>query len=285
MRIHALRTGLIDVKRNYYDAKGGNRLLRLSSVLLDSQFIQIPVYVWVIEHPEGVIVIDTGESARVNDPDYFPALQRPFWHSQYRFHVRPEDEVGSQLRLLGIPPEEVRWVLLTHAHFDHTDGLHHFPNSEIIISQKEHDDVYRYRSAHFAFPSKWPKRLKQRTIRYTPERIGAFRESFQLTQAGDVHIVPTPGHTSGHQSIILQDEGFTFFFGGDSSFDLASLLSGTMDAPAVNAPQDLETRRQILDYADQQPLIYLTTHDHEMPKRLEQRITLSLQAQQAVNSL
>src|SRR5688572_22645686 len=127
MKIHAIRTGSMDVKENYVDSKGGLRLLRLSSVLMDGDFTTIPIYAWVIEHPEGVIVIDTGETARVNQKDYFPVLQRPYWRSQYRFHVQPEDEIGPQLKRLGIAPGDVRWLILTHTHFDHTDALYTFP--------------------------------------------------------------------------------------------------------------------------------------------------------------
>jgi glyoxylase-like metal-dependent hydrolase (beta-lactamase superfamily II) len=270
IKMHALNTAEIDVKRSYVDAKGTNRLVRLTSVLLDGTWTRIPVFVWVIEHPEGVIVIDTGETAQVNHPDYFPVLQRPYWHSQYRFHVTPEMEAGAQLRQIGIPPQEVRWVVMTHMHFDHSDALYHFPKAEFIVSRREHEDVYEYRSAHFAFPSKFPDWFNPTVIDYRPERVGTFTSSYPLTQAGDVHIVPTPGHTSGHQSVVLLEEGMVFFFGGDSSFDQDSLLTQRLDAPAVNAQQVFETRQHILDYARQTPLVYLTTHDPETATRLGQ---------------
>jgi glyoxylase-like metal-dependent hydrolase (beta-lactamase superfamily II) len=274
MRIHAIKTGQMTVKSNYVTAKGHNRLFRLTSALMDGTWREIPVYTWAIEHPEGVIVIDVGETSLVNRPDYFPLIERPYWTTQYEFHVRPEDEIGPQLRDRGIPPEDVRWVVMTHAHFDHSDALYHFPNSEVIFSRKELDDVYRYRSAHFAFPSKWPYWMKQRVIDYVPEPLGPFDQSYPLTQAGDVRIVPTPGHTMGHQSVILQAEGMTFFFGGDTSFDLPSLMNGTIDAPTFNAHALLQTRGRILDLAKDTPLIYLTTHDHQTERRLEQRMAL-----------
>jgi N-acyl homoserine lactone hydrolase len=274
MRIHAMNTAELSVKSRYVISTGRLRLFRLINVLLDSKFIDIPVYTWAIEHPEGVIVIDTGETAQVNNSDYFPAIQRPYWRSQYRFHVTPEREIGAQLRARGIPPEEVRWVVMTHAHFDHSGCLHQFPNAEVIFSQKEYSDVQRFRSAHFDFPSKYPEWLKPRLIDYVPEAIGAFPSSFPLTKAGDVRLVPTPGHTMGHQSVILQDEGYTFFFAGDASFDQASLQNGNIDAPAFNTDQTLETRRRILEYAEQTPTVYLSTHDRDTEQRLINRTTV-----------
>jgi len=274
MRIHALRCGQMSVKSNYVEAKGSNRLMRLTSSLLDTSFQEIPIYTWVIEHPEGLIVIDVGETAKVNEPDYFPAWQRPYWKTQYRFRITPADEIGTQMRALNLPPEEVRWLILTHAHFDHTDALYHFPNAKVYFSRREFRDVITFRSAHFAFPSKWPSWLKPQIVPYTPEALGPFNQSFTLTQAGDVHIVPTPGHTMGHQSVILQDEGFTYFFGADTSFDLTSLLNSIIDAPAYNAHKVLETRQRILDFAQDTPLVYLTTHDYQTPIRLQNKETL-----------
>jgi N-acyl homoserine lactone hydrolase len=274
MRIHAFRTALMSVKRNYHSAKGANRAMRLTSSLLDTQWIQIPVFAWVIEHPEGVIVIDAGETAKVHDPNYFPLYQRPYWLSQYRFIIQPQDELGAQMQKAGIPPQDVRWLVLTHTHFDHTDGINAFENAQVMISRKEHDDVYRYRSLHFSFPAYWSKRLKMNVIDYVPERIGSFDQSFPLTKAGDVRIVPTPGHTLGHQSVLLQDEGLTYFFGGDSSFDLLSLMNDIIDAPAFDANRTRETRQKILDYALDTPTIYMTTHDLETGRRLQQRIPL-----------
>lgn len=272
--MQAIRTGTIEVKRRYVEAKGSNRLMRLTNVLLDDEFVSIPVYMWVIEHPEGVIVVDTGETARVNDPDFFPWIQRPYWKSQYRFNITPEEEAGAQLRQMGIPPEEVRWVILTHTHFDHSDGLGAFRNAEFLISRKERDDIYRYRSAHFGFPAKWPDWFKPRVIDYHSSQVGAFDAYYPVTKAEDVLIIPTPGHTLGHQSVIVGHDGIEFFFGGDTSFDLASLLDGTIDAPAFNADKVHETRQRILDYATQTPLVYLTTHDPETPQRLAQRIPI-----------
>ena len=89
----------------------------------------LPIYAWLIEHPEGLIVVDTGETARAGEPGYFPR-----WHPYFKLAVRewvqPEDEIGPRLRALGFSPDDVRWVILTHLHTDHAGGLAHFPRSD-----------------------------------------------------------------------------------------------------------------------------------------------------------
>jgi N-acyl homoserine lactone hydrolase len=274
MRIHAIKTGTFHVKRHYYAAEGRTRIARLTSALLDNQFKEIPVYTWAIEHPEGLIVIDTGLSARLRDPNYYPLWLRPYALTQYRFNIEILDEIGPQLRTRGIPPEDVRWVILTHSHFDHTSALYHFTNAEFVISRKEWEDTQNYRSAHFAFPSKWPSWMQMQLIDFEREPLGAFDRSFGLTRAGDVRLVPTPGHTMGHMSVVLEADDVRYFFGGDTSFDLKSLQQGILDAPSFNSHVTLHTRRKILDTAADMPLVYLTTHDEDTERRLHARTPL-----------
>jgi glyoxylase-like metal-dependent hydrolase (beta-lactamase superfamily II) len=122
MRIHAIQTGTVAIKQRQVRGSGQGLGRRLNTMLDRVWTDPLPIYVWVIEHPEGIIVVDTGETARASQAGYFP-----WWHPYYRLGVRewvrPEEEVGPQLRALGIPPEKVRWVIMTHLHSDHAGGL------------------------------------------------------------------------------------------------------------------------------------------------------------------
>ena len=101
----------------------GHGLRRRLNTLLDKTWTEpLPIYAWVIEHPEGIIVVDTGETARVAEPGYFP-----WWHPYFRLGVRswvrPEEEIGPQLQALGIQLTNVRWLVITHLHTDHAGGF------------------------------------------------------------------------------------------------------------------------------------------------------------------
>ena len=96
----------------------------------------LPIHAWVIEHPDGTIVVDTGETARVNEPGYLPRWH-PYYRLGVRFEIAPEDELGPQLERLGLDPAGVRTVVLTHLHHDHADGLHHLPNARVLVTARE----------------------------------------------------------------------------------------------------------------------------------------------------
>src|SRR5215467_14236890 len=87
-----------------------------------------PINAYLIEHPEGLIVVDTGDTARKSERGYMPRLIR---HST-DIRVAPEEEIGPQLNAMGIRSKDVRLVVMTHLHHDHAGGLHHFPHSRIL---------------------------------------------------------------------------------------------------------------------------------------------------------
>ena len=90
MKIHAVQTGTVAIRPNQREGKGPG-FARLINTLSDRRWTEpLPIYAWVIEHPEGIIVIDTGESANVTSPEYFPA-----WNPYLRnaiFQVQPEKD-------------------------------------------------------------------------------------------------------------------------------------------------------------------------------------------------
>jgi glyoxylase-like metal-dependent hydrolase (beta-lactamase superfamily II) len=239
VNIHAIETGKVKITENWRVGRGDGAM-RLMNTLFGGQYTEwLPVYVWVIEHPEGLIVIDTGTPSDANKRIWFPPFM-PLVQRAAKFDVTPEQEVGRQLQRLGFSPEYVRWVLLTHLHQDHDGGLQHFPNAEFIVSRHE-----------------W-----------------AFSGHHTLTRSGDVHLVPTPGHSPGHLSVILVEGDQSIFFAGDASYTEDLLIAGKVDGIGPDPRTQHETHLQILAYAEENPTIYLPSHDPGSKTRLENRATI-----------
>jgi len=277
MKIHSIQTGTVEVKKNQVVGKGSGAQ-RLVNVLFGRDWVQpaVPIYAWVIEHEEGVIVVDTGETARTAEAGYFPRWH-PYYNLAVRFHVKPEDEIGAQLKQMGINSKDVTKVILTHMHTDHAGGLHDFPNSVIHVNMPEYNRTRGFQGQIDGYPSqRFPKWLSPQPIEFDSGAFGAFDKSWNVTSKGDVKVVPTPGHTPAHVSVIVTLEDVNYFLAGDTSYTEENLLRKIADGVSPNPNQAVKTMQNILSFAKQRPTVYLPSHDPNAELRLKNRQTLSV---------
>src|SRR5574337_1660277 len=194
-KIHAITTGTVSVKKSFKHAKGGSMLSKIN-FMMDKEYTEpLPIWVWVIEHPEGLFLVDTGENSNVTDEGYFKregVVLNWINSTQFKFQVVQSDEIGSQLSTLNILPDMIGTVVLTHLHLDHVDGLKYFENSKILVNE------YEWRNPSFALPSLYPDWFAPTLVNLQDKKDSPFIKSFSLTEANDLLFVATPGHTKGH---------------------------------------------------------------------------------------
>jgi N-acyl homoserine lactone hydrolase len=265
IKIHPIQTGLVRIRVSQRNRKLGGAL----RILMDREWTEwLPIYAWAIEHPEGIIVVDTGETSRVTEPGYLPS-----WHPFYRlaasFDVKPADEIGTQLRKVGISPEDVGTVIITHLHTDHAGGLHHFPGSKIFVADGEYKSALGlWGKLNGYLPHRWPKWFAPVPIPFAPVAFGSFTQSFPVTAAGDIVIVPTPGHTPNHVSVIVKTGGRDYFLAGDTSYTERQLLERRSDGVSTKPKVTVATINRICDYLSSTSTVYLPSHDPDSGIRL-----------------
>ena len=272
MRVHAVQTGTVAIRPNQVRGTGPGPA-RLLNTLVDSRWTEpLPIYAWVIEHPEGLIVVDSGETARVNEKGYFPG-----WNLYFRRNVRewiePEEEIGPRMRALDLSPGDVRTVIMTHLHTDHAGGLAHFPQAEILVDRRAYEVATgRFGQLLGFLPRRWPDWFRPTLVDLPPRPLGPFPRSLDLTAEGDVTIVPTPGHTEGHLSVIVRGNDTTFFLAGDASYLKQTMVEQQVDGIGLSAATARLTLRRIAHFVAQQPTVYLPSHDPRSGARLRDRI-------------
>jgi N-acyl homoserine lactone hydrolase len=152
-----------------------------------------PVFVWTIDHPAGRVLVDTG-----------------------MIDSRPEVE---DLRPTPHPeniPRDVACVINTHLHFDHCGGNRLFRGVRIHVQARELADA---------------RSLDDYTIREWVDFDGAT----YVEHEGDVELLPgirllpAPGHTDGHQVVVVETDAGTNVLGGDVGTSFRELGSGTTE--------------------------------------------------------
>ncbi len=266
VKIHAITTGLISVKNNFLKRKGKGVFSKVN-ILLDNQHAPfMPIWVWVIEHPEGIIVIDTGdiEEAAYKEFHKHESMEAKFllWAMDLKRKIAKEDELNNQLAEINIKPEHVSKIILTHLHADHTDGLKFFPTTEIIVNELE------YKHPYANLPTTYPKWFKPTLINYSKDRVEYFENAYPITKSEDLWLVPTPGHTHHHSSVLFKTDNEHILFAGDTSYLQQQLLDNTFAGSNIDYKKTRETYNVIKQYASKYPTIYLPSHDKKSGERL-----------------
>ena len=154
--------------------------------------MRMPVGAFLLEHPEGTAVFDTGMHPEL---EHTTARMRS---TADLFEV--EQSAGStlagQLAERGVGPEDVDVAIVSHLHFDHCGGLVQLPGARVLVQRAE-----------------WVGAFKGPLVDYgvfNPEDfdLGHDRQlldgEHDVFGDGSVVIVPTPGHTAGHQSLLVE---------------------------------------------------------------------------------
>jgi len=231
----------------------------------------LPILCFLIEHPEGRFLVDTGDTWRNSVPGYLPGWN-PFYR-QVSIRVAPQEEVGVRLHDLGLDPaRDIGAVVLTHFHHDHTGGLDHFPHSRIVGPRANHAVSTGLRGRMMGcLPQRWPVWLKPDLVDMDGPAVGPFPASHALTADGRILLVPTPGHVAGHCSVIVLGDGVAHFLAGDATYSQENLRAERTDGVTNDAATARETLRRIKAFAAQQPTVVLPAHDPDGPRRLRER--------------
>lgn len=142
---------------------------------------KVPACVFLIDHPDGLVLFDTGFS------DRFVGMEKGLG----KIVDMPRGEsVADRLRALDIDPAQIDYVINSHLHIDHAGGNALIPDATIIVQGPEWD--FGMTGEDTAYD------LQDFDTGQPVKRIAGEHDLFS---DGTVVIFPTAGHTPGHQSV------------------------------------------------------------------------------------
>ncbi|MCP3945171.1 MAG: N-acyl homoserine lactonase family protein [Desulfobacteraceae bacterium] len=258
-KIHPIQTGKVKVKQ--FQVMGAkNKLSRLWQLFFTNRWSDwLPIYCWLIEHPHGLFLIDTGEICKVHDKGHLP--DNAIFRGGVQYDVKREDEVDRQLMKLGFGVEEVKAVFLTHFHSDHVDGLCHFPNARIYVSKAAYDFALGSKGEKAGyFRKNLPSWFQPETFEFDDGKEGGFETSKQFLEDGSIIAVPLPGHSIGHTGYIVKTKTHRYLFSGDATYDGATLQDAVPFVILDNA-QAKQSVKKLRKYAQSSDVLVLCSHD------------------------
>jgi glyoxylase-like metal-dependent hydrolase (beta-lactamase superfamily II) len=183
IKVYALCTGYIELDR-----------ASMVSDLAPGQPWTVPVTSFLVDHPRGRLLFDTGVHCQARlDP-----LGRLGPERIKRLTVKSQagDDVIPQLARLGLTPNDVRYVANSHLHFDHCGGNEFFPQATFLVQRPELEAARRpgFVPRYNPSPIDFDHPLDYRGIDGEHDVFGD----------GTVVLLPTYGHTPGHQSLVVK---------------------------------------------------------------------------------
>jgi glyoxylase-like metal-dependent hydrolase (beta-lactamase superfamily II) len=175
MKITVIQTGVIETYLHLH----ARPLKRDTGVR-----ISVPVPCYLLEHNGRKVLFDAGQ--KIPEKEQSPL-------ANYLVRVTPEELAVNRLAEMGIFPEDLDYIILSHHHGDHCDGLKDFPQAKVVCQRAALENLKRF-----------------------PNSFQAVDGEYDVWGDGSIICVPTPGHAPGHQSLLVTgDDGSKTLLLGD----------------------------------------------------------------------
>ena len=274
VRVHPINTGYIFSPAEFM-ARSGSAWKAWRSIRSPQEdWLKIPVPAFLIEHPGvGRILVDTGLHASVaTDPKQnMGGLIGRF----YRFEMEPEQAAAAQLRARGIEASDIRVVVMTHLHMDHASAISDFTEATYVLGEGEWAAFNARRATLSGYIHKQAAHaVDYREVVYDSRLTNSystFGRSFDLFGDGSVRLVHTPGHSVGHQSLIVRLKDREALLAGDAIYHIDALDHERRGHFLQDEHNWRRSLREIQLYRRENPdALIIPSHDHELWAGLEQ---------------
>lgn len=257
IKVHIFHTGKVrvDIAIPY---KERNPLAVTGLFRGNDKKIDLPVSCYLIEHPRGRVLIDSG------------------WHSKYvtekphRFFglldqistpiIQEGESIDCQLEKMGLKPSDIDYLFFSHMDFDHTSGLALLCGIRSIqASEEEISDskkyFFRYVKTNWDFADVKP-------FRYDKKGIGPVGKSYDVFGDGSILLVNTPGHTHGLFSAVIKNNGKYVVLAGDTVYTQKSIQNKLIPGFTVDAKLAKKSLEWICECAaDANCILVAANHD------------------------
>lgn len=202
IKLHVMHCGTVGTDETVPDRERSKNPYAFSGVLRGERHrVWLPVYAYLIEHPKGKILVDTGWHTEVR------TNQRN--HLSWKLNIAskavlpPGEAVTEQLAALGLSPADIDIVLLTHLDVDHVSGLALVKDAKKIYANEA--ELNAVRRGDIRYNRKLWEGISIAPLPLEHSGIGPNGLSFDVFGDGTVQFVDLSGHSDGTTGVIVKN--------------------------------------------------------------------------------
>jgi glyoxylase-like metal-dependent hydrolase (beta-lactamase superfamily II) len=224
MKLYFFEAGILKSQKQYFTMGLGV-----------GQPFDVPVPFLLIDHPKGVVLFDTGNALEVvgNKEKHWPGI----WEA-YNVFMTEDQWCVNAIQKVGYKPSDVKYVILSHLHLDHAGCVGHFPNAKYIVQR---DELHYAYVPDFFMKAAYIRKDFDKPVDWMLLE-GWRQDRFDLFGDGKIIIYFTPGHTPGHQSVLVNlPQSGPMFFASDSCYTKENIDNNILSGLAWSYGESVKT--------------------------------------------
>ena len=229
--------------------------------------IKVPVGFFVVTHPKGNVLFDTGNNDKIiNDPSYWGPFIKHMTPER-----GPEVAIDTQLKRIGLSPDDIKYVAVGHMHLDHGGNVCKFPKAIVLVQRDEMKSAAwpEPGTAGYFIPGDVAC-LRSDLRESQPNKFKMYQLSGDLDVFGDGSVVlgRWPGHTPGSMMAIVRlPKTGTVILTSDNVIFPENLTKNLLPDPslAYYATGILDAYEYIRLLQARENASYMTSHDPDGP--------------------
>jgi N-acyl homoserine lactone hydrolase len=216
---------------------------------------------WLIKHGSEWLLWDTGvPETALNDPRGWSTLPKLIV-----YHI--DRSLTDQLAEIGLKPGDIGRVAISHTHGDHIGNVWLFPNATIVMQRAEYSWIHSPNG-----PNDNVNQLMAlaRKLLGTPKKLQLIDGDADVFGDGSVTLVSTPGHTPGHQSLLvhLKKSGF-IMLSGDVAHSEENFEKGIVPSLNTNKAESIASMEKVRKLLAEYKAQFFINHDKSQTDTLK----------------
>lgn len=217
-----------------------------------------PYFMYVITHPGGTVLFDSGVHPAMRTD---PASRLGDAASSIQVQVAADDHIEKRLATIGMEPSDVDIVVQSHLHFDHAGGLEWLRHAPVLVQREElefalNPPIYQreiYVRADFDHDLDWQQ----------------LHGDHDIFGDGRLVVLSTPGHTRGHQSLMVKLNSQVVILLADAAYLLTKMRARRLPGILWSPDALIATWDRVEELEREHHALLMTTHDLDYDERVK----------------